>query len=179
MLGTVGRVMLTAAALAAGSSGPCVAESLQHGAVDKLWTASSKSWQYSVDFSSLTTERYEIDPGNYLYPGGSQTHAHRKWNKKWTIPELHEEMSTDARRQERMNDRMDAIEKARLLCGELGTAGPPDLADLHMLEVPDDLVTTGALSGVSASARVWDSGATTGMTRPGSTAGQVASGRWA
>ena len=42
MIGTVGRMVMTAAALAALSSGPIVAETLQHSAVEQQWTNDNK-----------------------------------------------------------------------------------------------------------------------------------------
>jgi len=78
-----------------------------------------------------------------------------------------------------MDDQMDAIEIARILASELGTQGPPHLSELCELQLPNQVGISGALSGISVATRVWDSGATNGMTRPGSTPGKIVSGRWA
>ena len=88
-------------------------------------------------------------------------------------------MTSTESQQDRMNNKMDGLEKARNLAIELGTEGPPQLNELCELQIPNNIGISGALTGVSAATRVWDSGATSGMTRPGSTPGQVVSGRWA
>ena len=69
---------------------------------------------------------------------------------------------------------MDATEKARIEAEELGVSGPPRLEDLEHLALPATLALTG-----KEAARVWDSGATSGMTKPGSTKGRVETGRTA
>ena len=73
-----------------------------------------------------------------------------------------------------MNDRMDGIEKARALAIEVEAPLPPSLCDLEDLMLP-----VNALVGAESTMRVWDSGATSGMTKPGTTDGKVVSGRWA
>ena len=95
MRGTVGKVMLAAATMAAMSAGPVVTESLQHNSVAGQWRdalsadydpeghpptscttsglASKISYKCSVDFGSYSLENYQIEDGHTLWPGGSQT----------------------------------------------------------------------------------------------------------
>ena len=121
----------------------------------KTWgLASQLSYKCSVDFGSFTVEDYEIPDGNMLWPGGSQTDRRRYHNKKWTTEELHEEMASTAWSQQRMNDRMDGIEKARSSAKALGTPLPPSLNDLEDLMLP-----VNALVGAESTLRVsnkWD-----------------------
>ena len=189
MVGTVARMMMTAMAMSAISSAPTRAESLQHSPVareyfdrnclndfdlhaqDKIvdlrGLVSWQALQYSLDFSSFTVESCEIEDENMLYPGGSQTSSKCSFETKWSIEELHNEMALPTQKQQRFNDKMDAIQKARLLCQELDTPEPPDISELDELALP----SSHALVGRSSCVRVWDSGATSGMTRPDSTDG--------
>ncbi len=80
-------------------------------------------------------------------------------------------MAQPASKQQRMNDMMDGIEKARSAAEALGTSLPPRLEDLEDLLLP-----VNALVGAESTMRVWDTGATNGMTKPGSTDGTVVTG---
>ena len=231
--------MLAAATLAAISTGPAVAESLQHNAVAKRWFGASSaeydpeaasipilqtfcriprfeeletepengdktdepengdetdepengdktdesritglaakmSYKCSVDFGSYSVETFQVEDGNTLWPSGSQTSTTRLHEKQWTTEQLQQEMASTVSRQQMMNNKMDGIEKARALTIEIDTPQPPSLCDLEDLMLP-----VNALAGVESTMRVWDSGATSGMTKPGSTDGRVVTGRWA
>ena len=65
------------------------------------------------------------------------------------------------------NTRTHAIEEARKLAIEVGTSEPPPLHELS------ESSTVKAMQGSQESEviRVWDTGATAGMTKPGSTKG--------
>ena len=70
---------------------------------------------------------------------------------------------------------MDAIEKARILACEMGTSMPPELNELCDLDLP----VTALASTSGDTRRVWDTGATSGMTKPGTTNGRIETGRTA
>ena len=134
MCGTVGRMMLAAATMAAISTGPVVAESLQHNAVAKQWFGASSaeydpekfpttssmttglaakmSYKCSVDFGSYSVVPFQVEDGNTLWPGGGQTDTPRLYEKRWTTEQLQQEMASTVSRQQKMNDRMDGIEKS-------------------------------------------------------------------
>ena len=174
-------MLLAAATLATISTGPAVAESLQHNAVAKHWLGASSaeydpenkssslsmttglaakmSYKCSVDFRSFSVVPFQVEDGNTLWPSGSQTSTTRLYNKKWTTEQLQQEMTSTVSRQQMMNDKMDGIGKARALTIEIDTPQPPSLCDLEDLMLP-----VNALVGAESTMRVWDSGATSGMT---------------
>ena len=85
---------------------------------------------------------------------------------------MDEEMSKESYQQLRLNHRMDAIEKARAEAAELGTSLPAAIDELEA----DLGILLQAMSGKVEASRVWDTGATAGMTKPGTTDGQVRNG---
>ena len=108
--------MLAATAVAAASTAPLMAESLQHSAMagqigysfkDNSLNAIIKYKNLQnrrsmvVDFSSFTLDQYEILEGNILVHCGSHTQQERTWRPqlKWTIEQLHAEMAEPASKQ--------------------------------------------------------------------------------
>ena len=127
-----------------------------------------------MDFGSYSTDTFQVEDGNTLWPSGGISSIPRLYEKRWTTEQLQQEMASTVSRQQIMNDKMDGIEKARALTIEIDTPQPPSLCDLEDLMLP-----VNALVGASSTMRVWDTGATNGMTKPGSTDGKVVTGRWA
>ena len=83
---------------------------------------SSKSW--SVDFSSCTHEKYEVEPQNTLIHHPSpQAYPHPRG--RLSIEQMHLQMAGSESQQTRLNHRMDAIEVARAAAIEVGSEPPP------------------------------------------------------
>ena len=77
---------------------------------------------------------------------------------------MFDHVRSDAKVQEKSNAIMCAIEKARGRALECGTSEPPGLEeldeDLSLTTIPP----TRSLSGAAGRARIWDTGASKGMT---------------
>ena len=83
---------------------------------------------------------------------------------------MHAEMAEDSTKQTLLNHRMAALESARREAIEQGTSEPPPLHELPLQAMA---------GGEEEVTRVWDTGATAGMTKPGSSKGFIRKARTA
>lgn len=72
--------------------------------------------------------------------------------------------SSEARRQETMNSKLHAIEKARSRAEYVGESGPPEIEHLDEDLLLPIVSESRALAALLGKARIWDSGASKGMT---------------
>ena len=85
--------------------------------------------------------------------------------KHWSIQDLFDHVRSDAQVQETSNAIMRAIEKARGRELECGTSGPPEVDELDEdLSLPTAPATR-SFSGATGRARIWDTGASKGMSK--------------
>ena len=128
-----------------------------------------------MDWSAATIKTYEIDEGNDFWPTPAQTDPTPNPRGRLSIRVMQAQMADEGSIQTHRATRASAIDEARKLARELGTGEPPPLHELS------EAVEVKAMRGSQESevVRVWDTGATAGMTKPGSTNGIQRRGRTA
>ena len=132
----------------------------------------SRKSVYTVDFGSVITESFAVE--ERMEHIDSQTRFPRTYPRTYSQDEISDYIAKAEVLEACNNNRHYAIEKARELSNEVGTEGPPNSDQMDGLQLP-----MSALAGQRRVIRVWDTGATAGMTRPGSTAGVQRQGRTA
>ena len=144
----------------------------EQGKCDTLMIGAAASHRMTVDFSSATTWKYEIEEGNSFHNYARSFPQKREHHGCYDTATLHAKMAEPSKKQLSLQAKLEALERARSLALEVDTQ--PPLSQKEFQERELEVTGMGANIGT---ARVWDTGATAGMTKPGSTAGLIKTGR--
>ena len=175
-----------------GRIGSAESGGLGHGAIGSLVqdlkpilrSTSSKTGSsgYRVDFGFVQPLEIEAtgnqSPCSFSAPESAKTklRSDGTCKKHWSIQELFDHVRSDAKVQGSSNAIMSAIEKAPGRALECGTSEPPGLDELDEdLSLPS-IPATRSFSGATGRARVWDTGASKGMSKIAGAAGEEVPG---
>ena len=130
--------------------------------------------EYVVDFGAAQTIQIEAE-GNGWPVSAAKENIKKGGKRTWTMQEMIDYNDSDIFRQTMFNSILHSIEKARARATSCGTSQPP------LLDTLDDglLLPPGAPQHVSAmvgKTRIWDTGASKGMTRLDEASGAIVQG---
>ena len=137
---------------------------------------------HHVDFGFVQPLEIEETGNQNPYYFGATVSAKTKLRsdgtckKHWSIQELFDHVRSDAKVQETSNAIMCAIEKARGRALECGTSEPPGLEELDEDLALTTIPAARSFSGSTGRAKIWDTGASKGMSKVAGATGEEVPG---